>query len=117
VLLDSPVEHLEETDSQKEVATQALSLHSEHCPAKSFVEVVCARNVAESPSVRNTTCCGAGFAEISQDTVALEVEELKEQEQAEEDIVELVGGPGWRGVVRMQEKVHGENAKEEPIVS
>ena len=79
MLLDSPVEHLEETDSQEEVATQALSLHSKRSPAESFVEVVGTRNVAKSPSLRNTACRSAGFAEISQDTVALEVEELKEQ--------------------------------------
>jgi chromosome segregation and condensation protein ScpB len=87
MLLDSPVKHLEETDCQEEVATQALSLHSKHRPAESFVEVVGARNVAKSPSLWDTTRCGARFAEISQNTVALEIEEFKKQEKAEDDVV------------------------------
>ena len=88
VFLESPVKHLEEADSQKEIGAEDLSLHCENSPAKGFIKVVRARNVAKAPSLGNSASCSSRFAEVSEDAVALEVEELKAEEEAEQSVME-----------------------------
>jgi hypothetical protein len=117
VFLKGPGKHLEETHSQEEVGTQNLRLNGENSPAKRFIEVVSAGNVAEPPAFGNTACRGARLAEVSQDTMTLEVQEFKDQKEAEEYVVHLFGDPSGSRVVRVQEEVHIEEAEKTPVMN
>ena len=90
VLLDCPLGHLVHRGEQEDVPAEALRLHTESDPGARLPEVIGAADQSEAPAVRNVALCGARLAQIFEDEVRLQVEELEDAEKGRGAVVDLV---------------------------
>lgn len=71
----------------------------------------------EAPALGDAALLSAGLPQVPQGVVSHQVEELKEHEKGNHSVHEfLASSPGGRAVLGVQEKVHVDEAKDEPVV-
>ena len=90
MLLDGPLSHLVERSSQEDVPSDALGLNTESDPGASLPKIVCRADLIEAPAVRDIALCSARLAQVFQDEMGLEVQELKHTESCRGSVEKVV---------------------------
>jgi len=117
VFVESPNHHLNDTNNQEYETARMAALHGEDNPGENFPPVVGAGHPLEAPLIRNTALLGARLPQVAQVQVAHEVEELQKHEEKGRRVNELLRPRPLRGTVLwVQEEIHVEEAKEDPVV-
>lgn len=86
-------------------------MESKGQPRACFPEIVSAANKVESPAVGDPTNVRARRSQVHQSDVRHQVEELKQQEEAHRYVEIVITRPSRWLIVRMEEKVHSEEAE------
>ena len=117
MLVEGPDHHLDNTNDQENKRTRVTTLNAEEDPAEEFPPIVGTADPLEAPSLGDAASVRARLAQVPQCDMTHEVEVLEQyKEGCESQHETLVAGPLGRAVLRVQEEVHVEEAKENPIV-
>lgn len=81
VLLETPLGHLVDGGSQEDISSDDLGLHAESEPGQTLPKIVGAGDIAEAPSVRNVSFSCAWAAQVLEDEMCLQIQELKDAEE------------------------------------
>lgn len=93
------------------------ALNAEEHPAQDLPPIVGTADPLEAPAFRNTSGVGPRLPQVSQSDMSHQVTVLKENEKGCDGEHELLAASpaGWT-VVGMQEEIHVDEAKDEPVV-
>ena len=116
MLLERPVEHLQERHRQEQVRAKALRRDRERQPAQGLPEVVGAGDFVEAPAFGDAALGGAGLAQIAKGHVAHEVHKLKHPKGSKEAHLNLIRRPSRRRILRVQQEVDSSQPHQYPVV-